>query len=98
VAIVEREEQLELVLSAGAASLPEVPEPTRGVRALFRRVPAWARELVKEELGEEHADATDVVDAALVEGAAWMRVRLGASTPSARSIVQWLRALAERVT
>lgn len=98
VAIVERGEQLELVLSAGATILPEVPEPTRGVRALFRRVPAWARELVKAELGEEHAAAAEVVDAALVEGAAWMRVRLGASTPSARSIVQWLRALVERVS
>lgn len=98
VAIVEREDELELVLSAGAASLPEVPEPTRGVRALFRRVPAWARELVKEEIGEESGDAAEVIDAALVEGAAWMRVRLGSSTPSARSVVQWLKALAERVS
>jgi len=98
VAIVEREDELELVLSAGTTILPEVPEPTRGVRALFRRVPAWARELVKAELDEEPADATEVVDAARVEGAAWIRVRLGASTPSARSIVQWLRSLAERVS
>ena len=111
-ALVEREDSLELVLSAGATTLPEIPEPSRGLRALFRRVAPWARELVDDEVGRDGlhgahvsevgrdglhgADVSEVIDAGHVEGAAWIRVRIGETPPNARALVQWLRALAER--